>query len=79
MATHDMGGLMTLKGFTAAIVGGLGSAPGALIGGLVLGLFESLSSGFISSGYRDAIALGLLLAVLMLRPSGLIGSKALRR
>ena len=79
MATHDMGGLMTLKGFTAAIVGGLGSAPGALIGGLALGLFESLSSGFISSGYRDAIALGLLLAVLMLRPSGLVGSKVLRR
>jgi branched-chain amino acid transport system permease protein len=71
MATYDMGALMTLKGFTAAILGGLGSVPGALIGGLVLGLLESLSSGVISSGYRDAIALALLVAVLMLKPSGI--------
>lgn len=75
MATHDMGGLMTLKGFTAAILGGLGSVPGALIGGLLLGLLESLSSGFISSGYRDAIALALLLVFLMVKPSGLAGVK----
>jgi branched-chain amino acid transport system permease protein len=78
-ATHDMGGLMTLKGFTAAIIGGLGSVPGALVGGLVLGLCESLSSGVVSSGYRDAIALSLLVLVLMVKPSGITGSKLIRR
>jgi branched-chain amino acid transport system permease protein len=79
MATHDMGGPMTLKGFTAAIIGGLGSVPGALIGGLLLGLFESMSSGIISSGYRDAIALGLLILVLMVKPSGITGVRRVKR
>jgi branched-chain amino acid transport system permease protein len=78
MATYDMSGMMTLKGFTAAVLGGLGSIPGALVGGLVLGLLESMSSGVISSGYRDAVVLGVLLAVLMLKPSGLIGAKAVK-
>ncbi len=79
MATHDMGGIMTLKGFTAAVIGGLGSVPGAIIGGIVLGLIESLSCGIISSGYRDAIALSILIFVLMLKPSGITGSKIIRR
>ncbi len=79
MATHDMGGIMTLKGFTAAIIGGLGSVPGAFIGGIVLGLVESLSCGIISSGYRDAIALSILILVLMLKPSGIMGSKIIRK
>jgi branched-chain amino acid transport system permease protein len=79
MATHDMGGPMTLKGFTAAIIGGLGSVPGALIGGVLLGLFESMSSGLVSSGYRDAIALGLLILVLMVKPSGITGVRRVKR
>jgi len=78
-ATHDMGASMTLKGFTAAILGGLGSVPGALIGGLALGLFEAMSAGVISSGYRDALALSVLLVVLMLKPSGIMGSAVLKR
>jgi len=79
MATHDMGGIMTLKGFTAAIIGGLGSVPGAFGGGILLGLVESLSCGIISSGYRDAIALSILVLVLMLKPSGIMGSKIIRK
>jgi branched-chain amino acid transport system permease protein len=79
MATHDMGGIMTLKGFTAAIIGGLGSVPGAFLGGIILGLVESLSCGIISSGYRDAIALSILVVVLMLKPSGITGSRIIRR
>ncbi len=78
MATYDMGGLMTLKGITAAILGGLGSVPGALLGGLLLGLLEAFSAGIISSGYRDAIALALLIAVLILKPSGITGSARLQ-
>ena len=79
MATLDMGGIMTLKGFTAAIIGGLGSVPGAFLGGIILGLIESLSCGIISSGYRDAIALSILLLVLMLKPSGITGSRIIRK
>ncbi|MEJ2717955.1 MAG: branched-chain amino acid ABC transporter permease, partial [Deltaproteobacteria bacterium] len=63
-----------LKGFGAAIMGGLGNFYGAVIAGLILGLLESLSTGFISSSYKDAVALIVLLLVLFLRPSGLFGS-----
>jgi len=63
-----------LKGFAAAILGGLGNPFGAVIGGVLIGLMESVAAGYISSGYKDSIALGVLLAVLLLRPSGLFGS-----
>jgi len=71
MAWHrgmDLG----LKGFCAVILGGLGSSPGAVIGGLVLGLLETFGSFFLS-GYKDAIAVSLFLLVLFLRPRGIIG------
>jgi branched-chain amino acid transport system permease protein len=68
-----------LKGFTAAVLGGIGSIPGAMLGGLVLGMAESLSAGFISSTYRDVIAFGLLLAVMLVRPSGILGRKELEK
>ncbi len=72
-ASYDSGTLIGLKGFTAAIVGGFGNVYGAALGGLVVGLVESLAIGFISSGYKDAIAFVVLLLVLFLRPRGLIG------
>jgi branched-chain amino acid transport system permease protein len=62
-----------LKGFAAAILGGLGNPFGAVVGGLLIGLMESISAGYISSGYKDSIALGVLLAMLLFRPSGLFG------
>lgn len=74
----DMGLLMGIKGFTAAVVGGLGSLPGAVLGGLLLGLIEQLAAGFISSLYRDAISLSVLIIVLLVLPNGLLvrrGSK----
>ncbi len=72
---YDRGPLLALKGFAAAVLGGLGSAPGAIVAGFIIGILESLGAGFVSSGYKDAIALFVLLAVLWLKPSGLFGSE----
>ena len=65
---------MALKGFGAAILGGLGNFYGAVAAGFLLGLLESFATGFISSSYKDAIALIVLLSVLFARPQGLMGS-----
>ena len=70
---YEMGLLFTLKGFAAAILGGLGNAFGAMVGGLTLGLLESLAIVFVSSGYKDVIALGALVAIMIVLPSGLLG------
>jgi len=70
----DRGALLGLKGFCAAVLGGLGNSTGAVVAGLLIGILESFGSGFISSAYKDALALLVLLAVLLLRPSGLFGS-----
>ncbi|WP_276809734.1 ABC transporter permease [Castellaniella defragrans] len=74
----SMGLPFGLKGFAAAMVGGVASLPGAVLGGLVLGVFESLAGGYIGSAYRDIVAFSLLLLVLVLRPQGLLGSRALQ-
>jgi len=73
LGVYDMGTMLGLKGFSAAIIGGLGSLMGGVLGGLVLGVAEALATGLISSGYRDAVAFLLLLVVLFLRPQGLVG------
>ncbi|MEW6387948.1 MAG: branched-chain amino acid ABC transporter permease [Thermodesulfobacteriota bacterium] len=75
LGIYDMGAMLGLKGFCGAILGGLGSILGGVLGGLLLGVVESLASGLISSGYRDAVAFFLLLLVLFLRPQGLVGGK----
>ncbi|GBD44608.1 High-affinity branched-chain amino acid transport system permease protein LivH [bacterium HR40] len=78
--THfQIGVLLGLKGFAAAIVGGLGSAPGAMAGGLVIGLVEQLTAGYLSSAYKDAVAFVVIVLVLLLRPSGLFGTRAIER
>ena len=69
--TFNMGATIGLKGFVAAVIGGLGSVPGAIGGGLLLGIVESVAGGKISSGYRDAITYTLLILILWLKPSGL--------
>jgi branched-chain amino acid transport system permease protein len=75
LGVYDMGAMLGLKGFSAAIIGGLGSLLGGVLGGLLLGLVEAFTSGLISSGYRDAVAFLLLLVVLFLRPQGLLGGR----
>jgi branched-chain amino acid transport system permease protein len=77
--SYDVGVMLGLKGFSAAILGGYGSMPGAVVGGLLLGVFESLSAGFISSEYKDAVAFLVLLIILFLKPSGILGQGRLKR
>ena len=71
---YDSGTALAIKGFTAAILGGLGSTAGAAAGGLVLGLLESFSVWWLPAAYMDAVAIALMLGVLFLRPSGILGS-----
>lgn len=75
LGIYDMGAMLGLKGFSAAILGGLGSILGGVLGGLLIGVAEALASGLISSGYRDAVAFLILLLVLFLRPQGLLGGR----
>lgn len=70
-----MGFLGTMKAWTAAIIGGIGNMYGAFIGGLLLGVIESLASGYISSAYRDAISFAILIVVLIIKPNGLLGKQ----
>ncbi len=69
----EMGYLMLMKAFAAAVVGGFGSLPGAIIGGLLVGIFENLGAAYISPNHKDIYAFLLLILVLMIRPSGLFG------
>lgn len=64
---------LVVKGFAVLILGGLGSIPGAIVGGIVLGITESLAAGFISSAYKDVIAFVVMIVVLLFRPQGLLG------
>jgi len=69
---YDEGTMIGLKGFASAVLGGVGSYPGAVVGGLVLGLLESLSTGYISSIFKDVLAFVVLLFILVIKPSGLM-------
>jgi branched-chain amino acid transport system permease protein len=77
--TNVIGFLAGLKAFTAAVVGGIGSIPGAMIGGLVIGLCESFSSSYISSRYSDLIVFALLIATMLVRPQGVFGQPPLQK
>ncbi len=77
--SYDVGVMLGLKGFAAAILGGMGSGVGAVFGGLLLGIVETMSAGYLSSAYKDAIALVITLAVLFFMPSGLFGRRGVER
>ena len=78
-AFYEYGLVYGLKGFAAAVLGGFGSALGAVIGGLLIGLAESLTAGYIDSAYKDAVALLILLVLLLVKPTGLLGRAEARR
>ena len=70
-----IGFIAGIKAFTAAVLGGIGSVPGAMLGGLILGWTEAFATGYVSSDYEDVFAFALLVLILIFRPSGLLGKK----
>jgi len=79
LTSYDVGIMLGLKGFVAAVVGGLGSGLGAVAGGLFVGLMEALAAGYISSAYKDAVPFVLILIFLFFVPRGLFGAKVTER
>jgi branched-chain amino acid transport system permease protein len=77
--SNTIGFLAGLQAFTAAVVGGIGSIPGAMIGGLFIGICESFASSYISSEYTDLIVFGILIVTLLIRPTGLFARPALQK
>lgn len=77
--SYDIGVMLGLKGFVAATLGGLGSGMGAVAGGLLLGVVEAMTAGYISSAYKDAVPFVLILLVLFFMPRGLFGAKVTER
>ena len=75
----NMGSLIGTKIFASAILGGVGSVPGAIVGGMLLGVIETMVSAYISSGYRDAISFTILIVVLLIMPNGIFGKKAINK
>lgn len=75
----SMGFMAGLKAFAAAVLGGIGSLPGALLGGLIVGVSESMAAAFLGSTYRDSVAFIILIIVLIVRPHGLFGRKGITK
>src|SRR4030042_6738539 len=74
---YDKGPMLAVKGFCAAIMGGLGSNRGAVLGGFIIGILESMTAGYIHSGLKAEVALAFLLLILFFKPAGLFVSKAM--
>jgi branched-chain amino acid transport system permease protein len=79
LTSYDAGTLLALKGFAAAMLGGIGSAPGAVVGGILIGMCEALAAGYLSSNYKDAVAFLIILVVLVAIPQGLFGRAKIER
>ena len=79
LTSYDIGVLLALKGFAAAMLGGMGNPVGAVLGGLIVGLLEAFSAGYLSSNYKDAVAFLTILLVLLVAPQGLLGRAGTER
>ena len=75
---HD-GYLAGLKAFTAAVLGGIGNIPGAMLGGVLIGVLEGLGAGYLSSEWKNVFAFFVLILILLFRPSGLLGSRVVKK
>jgi branched-chain amino acid transport system permease protein len=76
---YFMGFLAGLKAFTAAVVGGIGSIVGAMVGGVLVGLLESFAIGYVGGQWSDIVVFGLLIVILLVRPTGLFGARAIQK
>lgn len=72
-----LGFTTSMKTFASAVLGGVGILPGAMLGGMLMGIIETLAASYVSSGYRDAIAFAILILVLLVKPTGLLGKKTM--
>jgi len=79
LTTYNVGIMLGLKGFIAAVVGGLGSGLGAIVGGLLVGILEAMAAGYVSSAYKDAVPFFLILILLFFMPRGLFGARITER
>lgn len=79
LTSYDVGIMLGLKGFVAAVLGGLGNGLGAVVGGLLVGVLEAMGAGYLSSAYKDAIPFVLILLILFFMPRGLFGAKVIDR
>ncbi len=79
LTSYDVGVMLGLKGFVAAVVGGLGNGLGAVLGGLLVGILEAMGAGYISSSYKDAMPFVLILLILFFKPRGLFGGQSTER
>jgi branched-chain amino acid transport system permease protein len=79
LTSYDAGTLLALKGIAAAMLGGMGNPLGAVVGGLSVGLLEAFGAGYVSSSYKDAIGVLVILLVLFVMPQGLLGRAEVER
>lgn len=79
LTSYDVGIMIGLKGFVAAALGGLGNGPGAVAGGLILGVTEAMAAGYLSSEYKDAVPFVLIILILFFMPRGLFGARVTER
>ena len=74
-----MGFVLGLRAFTAAVLGGIGNIPGAMAGGILIGLLEAFGAGYVSSRWTDVFVFGVLIGVLVIKPTGLFGERVVER
>ena len=77
--SFNLGFLIGLRAFTAAVVGGIGNIPGAMLGGILIGLLAAYSTGYVSGQWQDVIIFAVLIATLIIRPRGLLGERVAER